>query len=97
MKITVRTPKQLAKILRANRKLLGLTQKEVGDRVGLLPKTVSKLESAPESSEIQTLFKTISALQMELKLDPKQTRKLNIKPGSIRTLKKRSMVKPNGW
>ncbi len=60
------TPKQLALILRGQRGLRQLTQGEAGGRVRLLTKTVSKLENQPENSTIESLFKMLSALDLEL-------------------------------
>lgn len=65
------TPKQLALILRGQRSLRQLTQAEAGARVRLLTKTVSKLENQPENSTIESLFKMLSALDLELVVRPK--------------------------
>jgi HTH-type transcriptional regulator/antitoxin HipB len=51
---------------------MGLTQKEVASRVGLLPKTVSVLETDPARSSIASLFKLLSALELEIVLKSKQ-------------------------
>lgn len=63
---------QLAAVLRGRRVENGLTQKQVGSRVGLLPKTVSALESNPGRSSVTSLFKLLSALDVELVLKPKE-------------------------
>ncbi len=60
------TADQLALILRAQRKGRKLTQKAAAKRVGLLPKTISALEAAPENSSIASLYKLLSALDLEL-------------------------------
>ena len=49
----------------------GWTQTEVADAVGLLPKTISGLESVPDRSRIGSLLKLISALGLELVLREK--------------------------
>jgi len=67
----VYTPHQLAHVLRGQRQFKGLTQKAAGQAVGLLPKTVSALESHPERSSVESLFKLLSALDLELVLRPK--------------------------
>ena len=72
MEYLATTPSQLSKILRARRGSLDLTQLEVADLVGLLPKTVSALENRAESSSIETLFKCLSALDLEMRLLPKE-------------------------
>lgn len=66
MKTMAHTPKQLGQILKGQRKLQQLTQKEAARQVGLLPKTISKLELATETATIESLFKLLSALQLEL-------------------------------
>ena len=60
------TPRQLGQVLRGHRKSRQLTQKETADVVGLLPKTVSRLELATGSASIKSLFKLLSALQLEV-------------------------------
>ena len=71
MEKTAYTPSQLGQALRQCRKASGRTQVQVGTAAGLLPKTVSGLETSPERSQIGNLFKLISALGMELVLRPK--------------------------
>ena len=64
------TPSQLAALLRGRRLSLGLTQSELGRNVGLLQKTVSKLETDPTGASIASLYKLLSALQLRLVLEP---------------------------
>lgn len=73
MEYTVRTTQQLAQTLRSRRSSKRLTQKVAGAPVGLLPKTVSALESSPERSSVESLFKLLSALELELVLRPKSS------------------------
>lgn len=77
----VYTPDQLAKVLRGRRQFLGLTQRAAGQAVGLLPKTMSALESHPERSSVESLFKLLSALELELVLRPKGTEVREPSPG----------------
>jgi HTH-type transcriptional regulator/antitoxin HipB len=65
------TSQQLAKTLKSRRKALKLTQKEAADLVGLLPKTVSALESDPDRCSLESLRKLLAALRLELVLTPK--------------------------
>ena len=67
----VQTPIQLGQVLKARRNLLKLTQEKAGRTVGLLPKTISALEITPEGSTIASLFKLLSALDLEIILRPK--------------------------
>ncbi|HMB72747.1 MAG TPA: helix-turn-helix domain-containing protein [Gammaproteobacteria bacterium] len=71
MDYTVYTPKQLGKVLRGQRTTQMASQKKVAATVGLLPKTVSKLELDPETATIESLFKLLSALQLELVVRPR--------------------------
>lgn len=68
----VLTNRQLALALKARRKELGLTQREAGVKVGLLPKTISAMESRPERASVESLFKYLSALNMEMYLHRKE-------------------------
>ncbi|MFL6624003.1 MAG: helix-turn-helix domain-containing protein [Sulfurifustis sp.] len=71
MEFIVRTPSQLGDALKAGRAAKKLTQQEAGGRVGLLPKTISALESKPERSSVESLLKLLSALDLELVLREK--------------------------
>ncbi len=68
----VLTNRQLAMALKARRKSLGLTQVQAASRVGLLPKTISALESRPERAIVESLYKYLSALNMEVYLHRKE-------------------------
>ena len=71
----IASPAQLAAVLRVRRTTCDLTQKQVGTKVGLLPKTISGLESDPGRSSVASLFKLLSALGLELVLQPKPSTK----------------------
>lgn len=66
MDTTTFTPRQLGQVLKGQRVSRQLTQREAADRVGLLPKTISRLERATETATVESLFKLLSALQLEL-------------------------------
>ncbi|HHU37448.1 MAG TPA: helix-turn-helix domain-containing protein [Treponema sp.] len=76
MNYLVLTESQLGAALKNRRKELGLTQVETGQKVGLLPKTISALEANPERASIASLLKLISALNLELTLSPKPQAKV---------------------
>lgn len=73
MEYNIHTTKQLAQALRSQRNSRQLTQKAAGAPVGLLPKTISTLESSPERSSVESLFKLLSTLELELVLRPKSS------------------------
>lgn len=71
----VQTTEQLASVLRGHRRARKLTQKQAASLVGLLPKTISALESDPERASVGSLFKLLSAIGLELVLQPKTSTK----------------------
>lgn len=71
MRLRATTPDQLAAVLRGQRQALGLTQTEAGAGVGLLQKTVSALETDPSGSSLASLYKLLSALKLDLVLEPR--------------------------
>ncbi|ECV1706461.1 helix-turn-helix domain-containing protein [Salmonella enterica subsp. enterica serovar Montevideo] len=64
MKVT--SPSLLAAAVRDQRKLSKLTQSEAARQVGIKQTTVSDFELRPESTKLETLFKLLSALDLEL-------------------------------
>jgi len=66
MDFTAFTAKQLGQVLRSHRKAQKVTQKNAASIVGLLPKTISRLEHDTETATIESLFKLLSALDLEL-------------------------------
>jgi HTH-type transcriptional regulator / antitoxin HipB len=64
---------QLAMVLNGFRKKRKLTQKQAAEKVGLLPKSISAMEHHPEKSSLESLFKLLSALGLELVIKPKRT------------------------
>jgi len=62
----IKTPKQLGSVLQGYRRERGLTQTDVGAKVGLAQKAVSKIELAPERSSLKMIFKLLAALDLEL-------------------------------
>lgn len=59
-------PKILGTILRSARKTKGLTQAEAGGVVGVDQKTISVIERGESNFHIDTLFKILAALDMEM-------------------------------
>ncbi|WP_411572096.1 helix-turn-helix domain-containing protein [Xenorhabdus nematophila] len=45
-----------------------MTQKDTADRVGIKQSTVSGFENSPEKSKLETLFKLLSSLGLELQV-----------------------------
>ena len=66
MDYTARTPVQLGPILRSIRNERGLTQRDAGAKVGLKQSTISAIESHSAHTSVDTLYKLLSALGLEL-------------------------------
>ena len=60
------TPLQLAQVLRGFRRSRGMTQQDAARLGGLLQKTVSNLELTPQRTSVESLFRILSALNLEL-------------------------------
>ncbi|WP_369789440.1 type II toxin-antitoxin system antitoxin HipB [Rouxiella sp. WC2420] len=69
MKIT--SPKQLAIYLRDLRKTQKISQTDLASRVGIKQDTISKFEQNPDTTKIETFFKILSALNLELHVESK--------------------------
>jgi HTH-type transcriptional regulator/antitoxin HipB len=63
---TIRTPQQLGAVLQGYRKTQQLTQAQVGARVGLPQKEISKLELNATNTSLARVFKLLAALDLEL-------------------------------
>ena len=65
--------KQLCTELREIRRSLKLSQTELSKKVGMKQKTVSKFERSPDSTQIETFFKILAALELEIEIKPRNT------------------------
>jgi len=70
----IQTPQQLGSVLQGYRKERGLTQKDVGARLGIAQNTVSQIESEPGRAGLARVFKVLAALDLELVVRPRGTR-----------------------
>jgi len=75
----IRSPKELALLIASQRKKLKLSQGEAGDLVGLKQKTISALENHPEHTQLDTLFRILSALNLDIKVSVKNEELLESK------------------
>lgn len=64
----VATPAQLGQVLKSARNAADLSQAALGQQVNVLQKTVSALENNPAAVQTETVFKILSALNLELVL-----------------------------
>jgi HTH-type transcriptional regulator/antitoxin HipB len=75
----------LANAIRNQRKLVQKTQRETADLVGIKQTTVSDFELKPESTKLETLFKILAALDLELHVS---TRGAELNDGSHKNNKR---------
>ena len=61
-----RTATQIGAILRRERLKRGLTQSELGSKIGLRQATVSKLEKGEPATRLATLLDALTALNLQL-------------------------------
>ncbi|MBP2701081.1 helix-turn-helix domain-containing protein [Photobacterium lucens] len=71
MQIT--SAKMLANAVRDQRKAQSRTQSDTAKLVGIKQTTVSAFENNPESTKLETLFKLLAALDLELHVQPRNT------------------------
>lgn len=60
--------KNIGDQIRDARKAKGLTQKELGEILGIGEPTVNKYESGKQNPTVETLFKIAEALNLKLKI-----------------------------
>jgi HTH-type transcriptional regulator/antitoxin HipB len=58
--------------LRAARRKKGLSQAEAGKSVGIDQATISKIERGESNARVDTLFRLLAALDMEMILETRQ-------------------------
>lgn len=67
----IRSPKEFALLVMSRRKKLKLSQLEIAKLVGLTQKTISGFENKPEGTQLETLFRILSALNLDVKISSK--------------------------
>jgi len=65
-------PQQLANQLKLIRTNNNWTQAEVAKRVGIKQATLSNFENDPDHCQLQTLFKIIQALKVNISIEPQE-------------------------
>ena len=69
MKQAARNATQIGAIVRRARRKAGMSQAQLGARVGLRQATISKLERGEPATRLQTLLDVLSALGLEILID----------------------------
>lgn len=75
MKVT--NSKQLSNYLKDVRITQKLSQGKVANKVGIRQDTVSSFEQHPDSTKLETFFKILSALNLELTVTPRNATAAN--------------------
>lgn len=65
---------QLGQILKGVRKDLGLTQEQLGRKVGFHQKEISKMEKGMSRTTVDRLFRLLSALEFEIVVRPRDAK-----------------------
>ncbi len=65
------SPKVLGQILKSARNEKGLNQQEAGRLVGITQAMVSRIETGESNARIDTLFRLLAALDMEMIVKPR--------------------------
>lgn len=63
----------LANAVRDQRKAQNITQSNTAKLVGIKQTTVSAFENTPEGTKLDTLFKLLAALDLELHVQPRNS------------------------
>ncbi len=71
MRTKITSPESLGHIFRSIRKKKGLSQTEAGRSVGIDQPTLSKIERGESNVRIDTLFRLMAALDMEMIVRPR--------------------------
>ena len=69
MKQIARNTKQLGAIIRRERRRKGLTQAQLGAKIGLRQATISKLEAGEPATQLRTLLDALTALNLQVLID----------------------------
>ena len=65
----VDTPQQLRTILRSMRQASGLTQAQLGERIGVTQKRIARIEAAPEVTAFDQIARMVAAMGYRLMID----------------------------
>jgi HTH-type transcriptional regulator/antitoxin HipB len=73
MNYPIQTSAQLRAILRALRKARGLTQEELGKRLGVNQRRIARIEAAPEKARFDQISRMVSLLGGRLVIEDQVT------------------------
>lgn len=72
MRAVIRSASVLGPLIRQARREQGLTQADLGLKTGLRQATISSIENG-EGGTLDSLFKLLTALKLEMRLEPRST------------------------
>jgi HTH-type transcriptional regulator/antitoxin HipB len=75
----VYSPKTLGNALKRQRKTKQLNQKQIGSAFKIEQSTVSSIENGAAGTRLETLFRLLAALELEMVIRPKKTAQSKLK------------------
>jgi HTH-type transcriptional regulator/antitoxin HipB len=66
-----RDPRQIGNLIRRTRKKNALSQKQLGEKVGLRQETISLIETGNPATKIENLLAVLAALDLEFQITPR--------------------------
>lgn len=72
--IPLQTPQQLSSHLRSLRKRLGLTQAQLGGRLGVEQARIGKIERNPGSISVEQLIQLLTVLEADILIRPRNAK-----------------------
>ncbi|OWQ46108.1 hypothetical protein CDL60_16000 [Roseateles noduli] len=94
MDYPLQTPQQLAGHLRALRRASGLSQKEIGERIGVGQSRITRIERDPLLVNFQQLQDYLNALGVQLVLRTPDALERPVLPPSVATTPRPSTEEP---
>ena len=70
----ITSPKMLSHVIREFRYNDNVSQTDIAKLAGIKQATISAFENTPESTKIETLFKILTALELELVVQPRPSK-----------------------
>ena len=69
----IRSAKQLGALIHNERVRRGLSQQELADLTGTGQKTISKIENGNEGAKLDTVFRLLAVLGLDIQFSPRST------------------------
>ncbi len=78
MNLVVRQPRQLGAIIQDERRRQGMTQQQLASLIGLQQKTISAIENGSAGTKLDTLFRVIGTLDLDVQIVRGRTQGISI-------------------